>query len=173
MINKDEIIFGVDEFNRPTGGVLRRKAHTAGLWHRTTDIVVVNSKNEVLAHKRSMQKDSGPGLWDPVFGGHMAPGAEAVMAAREELREEAGLDVKPSDLKFFAICRHVSENRKNKEYRYGYIYHWDGKAEDIHFEKDEITEVKWVSLETLKNNRDNRSEWSPMPCLDELLKNLN
>lgn len=169
MINKTELLFAVDENNQPIEPVERQKAHAEGVWHRTTDIAVVNSDREILCHKRSVLKDTGPGLWDSCFGGHIGPGVESVKGAIQELKEESGLDPNENDLKFLGIIQHVSENEKNKEFRYFYIYIWNGKSEDIKFEKDEISEVKWVGVEILKKEIIDKNEWSPAPHFDKLL----
>lgn len=172
MINKNELIFAVDENNNPIEPVERQKAHADGIWHRTTNIVVINSKDDILCHKRSILKDTGPGLWDSCFGGHLLAGEDSLINAQEELNEEVGLDVNPKDLEFLGIVKHTGENEKNREFRYFYIYNWDGSAKDIKFERDEIDEVKWFPLEILKNNRENTKVWSPMPYLDMLLNKI-
>lgn len=170
MINHKELIFTVDENNNPIEPVERRQAHVQGIWHRTTDIAVINSKNEILCHKRSMLKDTGKGLWDACFGGHMAPGIEAVDGAVLELKEESGLDAKPSDLKYITTIKHIRGN--NKEFRHLFIYRWDGSADDLKLEEDEVSEVKWIPIEEVNNNRNNSAVWSPLPFMDALLKNL-
>ena len=172
MINKSELVFAVDEDNNPIEPVERRKAHQQGIWHRTTDIAVVNSKKEILVSKRSMLKDSSPGLWDGAFGGHILAGVEPVMGAIEELSEESGLKAQPEDLEFVAINKFISRNQKNKEFRYFYIYRWDGEINDLKLETDEIDEAEWVTSEFLKTNRDNSQEWVPLPYLDQLLMKI-
>ena len=64
MINKDELLFAVDENNKPIEPMPRAKAHTEGVWHRNAHIWIVNPNREVLVHKRSMLKDSNPGKWE-------------------------------------------------------------------------------------------------------------
>jgi isopentenyldiphosphate isomerase len=172
MIDKSEIIFAVDEDNNPIAPVERRTAHKEGIWHRTTDIIVLNSQKEILCHKRSMLKDTGKGLWDSAFGGHMAPGIEAVDGAIQELGEESGLLAKREDLKFIGMVKYVSTKGNNREFRYAYVYHWEGKAEDIKFEVDEISEVKWVSTEVLKTELKDKDKWSPAPWFEMLLNYL-
>jgi len=169
MINSQELVFAVDEENNPIEPVERSRAHAEGIWHRTTDIAVINPNNEILCHKRSILKDSGPGLWDVCFGGHTLAGVDSSVAAAVELKEESGLDVVPQELKYIATVKYVSRTSKNKEFRYLYIYKWTGMIEDLELEKDEIDEVKWVNLAELIQNRNNQDIWSPMPHLDNLI----
>ena len=172
MINKDELLFTVDENNQPVAPLGRTLAHEQGVWHRTTDIAVVNSKKELLCHKRSMLKDAGPGMWDICFGGHILAGVDPIKGAMEELEEESGLKVAEPDLKFLGTVQHISRSGKNKEFRYVYIYYWDGPMSDLKLEKDEVEEVRWTDIETIKNNRDNSEHWSGMPQLETLLAEL-
>ena len=172
MLNKDEIIFTVDANNKPIEPMQRQKVHAEGIWHRTTDIIVVNHKRELICHKRSMQKDTGAGLWDSAFGGHTLAGAESLDAAALELFEESGLKPKLKDLKFIGIVKYMSQSGNNKEFRYAYLYKWNGKIEDLNLEKDEIDEAKWVPLDVVKTKRDD-PEWSPMPYIDILLRELS
>ncbi len=172
MIDKDEVIFAVDEKNNPIAPVARKRAHLEGIWHRTTDIVVLDDAMNILCHKRSLLKDSGPGLWDSAFGGHIAPGVEAIQGAIQELHEESGLLASKKDLIFLGVTKHISSTQKNREFRYCYVYHWNGRAEDIKFEADEISEVKWFDAETLPQELSDRSKWSPAPYLGLLLDYL-
>lgn len=169
MINSQELLFTVDENNTPIEPVERSRAHVEGIWHRTTDIAVVNSKNEILCHKRSLLKDTGPGNWDVCFGGHTLVGVDSQIAAAVELKEESGLVASEEELKYIATIKYVSKSGKNNEFRYLYIYKWDGELESLELEKDEIDEVRWVGLEEIIKNRDNQEAWSPMPHLDYLI----
>ena len=59
----------VDETGIPTGQVVsREEAHRDKLWHRTTQIWIVNSNGEILCQKRSRFKDAHPGEWQSFFG---------------------------------------------------------------------------------------------------------
>ena len=167
MINKNELIFAVDENNNPIEPAERWKAHAEGIWHRSSDIAVVNSKKEILCNKRSLQKDHSPGMWDGTFGGHTLAGQDSLAGAKQELLEESGLAA--DKLEFVAIVKYVDRNDTNKEFRYLYVYRWDGDLKELKLEAAEIDEAKWFPLHTLVENKDNRQQWSPMPYLDELL----
>ena len=173
MINKNEVLFTVDENNQPITPAARQKVHTEAIWHRTNDIVVMNSKNEILCSKRSRLKDISPGLWDASFGGHVLAGVDDMTSALDELKEEAGLEPNRSDLDFVSIVRHSEPQKNNNEFRYLYIYRWDGPLNELKLEEDEVDEVKWVPIDDIINNKNNREEWSPMPYLDELLKKIS
>jgi isopentenyl-diphosphate delta-isomerase len=166
------MIFTVDEENNPIEPVERQKAHQEGIWHRTTDIAVMNSKNEILCHKRSIFKDTNAGKWDPCFGGHILAGTSPIQGAIIELGEESGLKPAEDDLQFVTIAKDSRYNGKNNEFRYCYLYRWDGDSAQLKLEKEEVEEVKWVPIDVVVANRNNDGEWCSMPYLDELLKKL-
>ncbi len=69
MINKEELIFAVDENNNPIEPISRENAHKNGIWHRISDIWIINKKKQVLVQKRSALKDTNPGKWEAFVGG--------------------------------------------------------------------------------------------------------
>lgn len=89
----DEIFDVVDEHDRPIGRELRREVHRQRLRHRAVHILVFNSRGQVFLQKRSMSKDSSPGLWDSSSSGHLDSGEKYDACAIRELREEIGLQL--------------------------------------------------------------------------------
>ena len=174
MINKEELIFTVDEDNQPIETVTRKQAHVEGIWHRVADIVVINSKNEILCNQRSLLKENNPGRWDICFGGHALVGTEMIQCALDELREESGLIAKPEDLVFYGQYKHSSNNGKNNEFYYAYIYKWDGKISDLTLEQEEVADAKWVPLATLYQEYvvDKNNIWTHPPYAEDLLNEM-
>ena len=54
----------------------RGEVHQLGLMHRSVHILVFNSADELFIQKRSMSKDSNPGLWDSSAAGHLDSGED-------------------------------------------------------------------------------------------------
>jgi len=69
----------------------RGEIHHLGLMHRSVHILVFNSKGELFIQKRSMSKDSNPGLWDSSAAGHVNSGEDYPGCAARELSEELGI----------------------------------------------------------------------------------
>ena len=67
----DEIFDVVDEADEVVGTETRREVHRRKLLHRAVHILIYNSKGEIFLQKRSMSKDSCPGLWDSSASGHV------------------------------------------------------------------------------------------------------
>ena len=92
----DELLSALDESGSALPkGVLRKDAHRCGIWHESVSVVILNTHGEILLEKRSEHKDLFPGRFD-IPGGHVRFGSNPIRTAREELREELGLDVPPA-----------------------------------------------------------------------------
>ncbi|MBP3210043.1 MAG: NUDIX domain-containing protein [Oscillospiraceae bacterium] len=99
----------VDEAGQPTGKtVSRENAHTYGILHRTAHVWIVrqaDARLQVLLQKRSMEKDSFPGLYDTSSAGHIPAGDESVPSALRELSEELGITALPEQLHYAGTFR--------------------------------------------------------------------
>lgn len=90
--NPDELLDVVDALDRLTGQAARREVHARGLRHRAVHVFVVNRRGGVFLHRRSLTKDSFPGLWTSSCAGHVAAGDDYDSTALRELEEELGLN---------------------------------------------------------------------------------
>jgi len=69
----------------------RSEVHRLGLMHRSVHILVFNGAQAFFLQKRSMNKDSNPGLWDSSAAGHLDSGEDYLHCAQRELGEELGI----------------------------------------------------------------------------------
>jgi isopentenyldiphosphate isomerase len=81
----------VDDNDRIVGRALRWKVHARGLRHRAVHVLVFNRRGELFLQKRSMNKDTAPGVWDSSASGHLGSGEDYDACAIRELEEEIGL----------------------------------------------------------------------------------
>lgn len=94
MENMSEEFFDVvNERDEVIGRAPRREVHARGLLHRAIHVLVFNARGEVFLQKRSLTKDTAPGLWDSSTSGHVDAGEDYDPCAVRELREEIGLVV--------------------------------------------------------------------------------
>lgn len=124
------------------------RAHIHGnpsMVHRVVHILVFNTKGELLLQKRSMSKDVAPGKWDTSVGGHLNPGEDPLSAARREMKEELGISL--GEPKFLYTYIHTNSYETELVYTYSCLY--EGK---IYFNPDEIDEVKFWSLEEMRDH---------------------
>jgi len=87
--------------------VQRWKAHTLGIRHKTSNVILLLDDGRVLLQQRSKGKDLFPNKWTISAGGHIsdkdgkAPTADTRKALQRELFEELGLNVE--DLSRFEV----------------------------------------------------------------------
>ncbi len=101
--NGDEMFDVVDEHDEVLGQLTRREVHAAGLRHRAVHVFVFSSDGRLFLQKRSMAKDSSPGLWDASCSGHVDAGESYDAAACRELAEEIGLRLAKPPARWFYI----------------------------------------------------------------------
>ncbi|HWA84772.1 MAG TPA: NUDIX domain-containing protein [Opitutus sp.] len=89
----DEFFDVVNEHDEPVSRARRSEVHARGLRHRAVHILVFDEHGRVFLQKRSMNKDTSPGLWNSSCSGHVDAGEEYDRAAVRELKEELGLSV--------------------------------------------------------------------------------
>ena len=87
----DEIVAIVDEDNNVVGSAARREMRAKRLPHRSTYILVFNSRGEIYIQKRTLTKDVFPGYYDPAAGGVVLAGESYLEGALRELEEEMGI----------------------------------------------------------------------------------
>ncbi len=118
------------------------------LLHRVVHVLVFNGNGELLLQKRSMQKDVAPGKWDTSVGGHVNPGESIEAAARREMEEELGITACNPEF----LYSYIHSNPYESELVYTYSCVYDGRIE---FQKDEIDEVRYWSLDEIRFNIEN------------------
>jgi isopentenyldiphosphate isomerase len=87
----DEIVTIVDEHNTVVGSAPRGEMRAKNLPHRSTYILVFNSRGELYVQKRTLSKDVFPGYYDPATGGVVLAGESYEQGAVRELAEEMGI----------------------------------------------------------------------------------
>ncbi|MBR3505074.1 MAG: NUDIX domain-containing protein [Clostridia bacterium] len=149
----------VDENGMPTGKTISRdEAHRDGVRHRTSHVWVIRRSAEgidVLLQKRSMEKESYPGLYDTSSAGHIPAGDEPLPSALRELREELGVAAGPGQLRFAGIFRTRYEKTfhgrlfRDNEVSWVYVYDAPVDISALTLQASEVDEVRWFDLETV------------------------
>lgn len=84
-----------DRYGQKTGKIIgRHDPLLPGEYCRAVCVCLFNSRGEMLLQKRSADKELWPSLWDITAAGGVLAGENGQQAARRELREEMGLDVR-------------------------------------------------------------------------------
>lgn len=129
------------------------EVHSDALWHRTANVYIVNSKNEVLFQKRSMNHVTLPGLWQVGVGGHVIAGQTSLEAAQQEVEEEIGISLPENEIIFMGTSRVkevFDETNFNNEYQDNYIVYKDLDVGALALQEGEVAGVKWLPLEEMK-----------------------
>jgi isopentenyl-diphosphate Delta-isomerase len=145
----------LNEDGSPTGKSLPRKeVHEQGLWHRAAHIWIINSQGELLIQKRSLKKQSSPGLWDISAAGHLSAGESSLQGAVKEIKEEIGLSVPPEELIELGTMKTSSVQNNgtyfNNQFNDIYLLEKDLKIRDVVMQESEVDEVKLIPWKELK-----------------------
>lgn len=87
----DEIFDVVDENDRVIGQATRAEVHRKKLFHRAVHVLVFDARGNAVLQKRSLAKDTCPGLFSTSCAGHVDSGESYECAAIRELGEELGV----------------------------------------------------------------------------------
>lgn len=142
----------IDEYNNAgekMGVVDKAVAHQKGLWHKSIHVWILNDKNEILLQYRCAEKKLYPNTWDCSFAGHIGAGESSVQAVLREGKEELGIDVDLRKLEYILTNREKIkyEQIQSNEFVDIYILRQNINIDDIIFQKEEVSDAKYVSLE--------------------------
>lgn len=156
---------------------LRRQVHEAGHWHRTAQVYVLNQENELLCNLRHPSKDLFPQLWDVSIGGHLEPEESYEICALRELGEELGIEADPEKLTFLATVKvdgaDMNAGLIDREHVGVYLYQTDLSLTEFNFQKEEITELRYLALEKVEAElRAIHPEFQFIPLQENYLANL-
>lgn len=130
----------VDEHDRVTGRDTRENIHKSGLYHRSTHVLLFNSRGELFVQLRSLAKDENAGLWDTSAAGHVDSGESYISCAVRELHEELGISLPLSALEHIASFAPQQRN--------GYEFSQVFKAcsdQTLVLQTEEIDDGRWVT----------------------------
>jgi len=159
MINNEELLAVVDEYDQLLEPMPRHEAFAKGHYRRTAHVWIVNEKGEILCQKRSMQKDQSPGFWEPAIAGHIGPDDNYFTGALREVREETGLPIEITDLRLVKIYK----DEVRREYCAVFYCIWDTKIHEVQSEEAEVERVKLIPTKTVKRhllyNKNRETKW--------------
>lgn len=114
----------------------------SGEYHLVTHIWVVNSAGRMLIQRRSAKRRMMPNVW-AITSGSAVAGEDSVAAARRELAEELGIRLPAAA--FQPLGRLVRRNSLCDVY----LVKRDIAVPDMKLQKEEVSQVRWVTGEQL------------------------
>ena len=132
--NKRQSLNKTTERLEKIDGEYRQSVHT---W-------IMNSNGEFLIQKRTPNKKNFPNKWSQTGGG-VDEGETTLEAALRECSEELGISINPDNMELI-----LSFKRK-----YDFVDVWlvkqDLKIEELILQEDEVSEVKWATVDEIRN----------------------
>jgi len=137
-----ELLDIYDAAHKKTGRVIERDGEVLeGERLLLVHVCLFNSRGEMLIQRRSENKDRYPGCWDVSAGGFVSSGEDSRQAVLREAKEELGLELEDADFRFL-LCEPFSYVLDDF-----YLAFSDTAAEDMHFQQEEVCELKWAGRE--------------------------
>jgi len=159
----DEYVILVDENDNPIGKEEKIKCHLPnGKLHRAFTALIFNNEGKLLLTKRSDKKMLWPGYWDGTVASHPRESETYVSSAERRMPEEIGISCKMNYINKFEYHVPYKDIGSENEICGTLIGTVDGFDESSMI-KDEISEIKWINPDELKNeleqNRDAYCPW--------------
>ena len=172
-----ELLDVVDENNNLIGKIKDKEIiHKNGIFHREIVVWIMNKNGEVLLQKRAATKKHSPNKWG-LTAGHVDAGEVVENAAKREILEEIGIRI--DDLKEICITKdeefHLNCNQYNNCFSYQFFVDVDYGVNDYTIQKEELSEVKYISLEQLEEivkNKDDNYTFSKRDYMQEVIEYL-
>lgn len=147
-----EMVEVLSHSGKRTGKLVSKDhAHRRGLWHATVHIWLINNNRQCLLQRRSLEKETFPGLWDVSCAGHVEAGESPIQTACREIHEELGLEIKENSLDHFGRINSEtlhSLQYHDREWQDLFLLPFDAGTE-FHSNSPEVMDFKWIDLPNL------------------------
>lgn len=138
--------FDLYDMNRNKTGLIINRGDKVpeGYYRLVVHVCIFNSEGKMLIQKRSANKKNWPNLWDISVGGCVSAFESSREAITREVKEEIGIDID------FSNIRPAMSFAFGEGFDDLYMVNMDIKLEDIKLQAEEVSEVKYASLEDIK-----------------------
>ena len=159
----EEYVILVDKNDNPIGKEEKVKCHLPnGKLHRAFTALIFNSEEKLLLTKRGDGKMLWPGDWDGTVASHPRESETYVSSAERRMPEEIGINCEMNYVNKFEY--HVPYKSVGSENEIcGTLIGTVDSFDESSLIKDEISEIKWIDPNELKNeleqNKDTYCPW--------------
>ena len=159
----EEYVILVDQDDNPIGKEDKVKCHLPnGKLHRAFTALIFNGDGKLLLTKRSEGKMLWPNDWDGTVASHPRESETFVSSAERRMPEEIGISCKMNyvnKFEYHVLYKDIGSENEICGTLIGMVDSFDNSC----MIKDEISEVKWINPDELKNeleqNRDTYCPW--------------
>ena len=147
----EEYVILVDQNDNPIGKEDKVKCHLPnGILRRAFTALIFNGEGKLLLTKRSDKKMLWPGYWDGTVASHPRESETYVSSAERRMPEEIGIVCKMNYMNKFEY--HVPYKDVGSENEIcGTLIGIVDDFDETCLIKDEISEIKWIDPDELKN----------------------
>ena len=144
-----EEIIKVDINDNQIGTIEKLPAHKTPVLHRAFS-VFLHDGDKILLQKRALNKYHSGGLWANSCCSHPRANMGFLESVYNRLEFELGIKdkIKLEELFSFTYLSKYADNLY--EYEYDHVFLGKLKEQDINFNKEEMSEVKWWSISELQ-----------------------
>lgn len=129
---------------KKTGQIIERGQQTPkNSFYSVIHVWPVNSSGQILIQKRAETVQWNPCIW-ACTSGAVSSGEDFLTACKRELKEELSVIADEADLSLAGIFKRVTN------YCCVWIYKKEIDIKDIVLQKEEVSDVKWVTIPELK-----------------------
>lgn len=152
-----ELLDILDEQGNLTGKIEERSVvHEKGLWHIHVGVWLMNEEGKLLFQKRSANKKRNPNKWTRT-GGHVDSGETSLIGIQREVEEEIGVKI-PQDKFELIDIEKIESDKCNHHFTYSYFSYVNYKIEDYTMQKEEVSDLKYISIEEMKKAKNSNDE---------------
>ncbi|MEX1191123.1 MAG: isopentenyl-diphosphate Delta-isomerase [Brumimicrobium sp.] len=149
-MERNEVVL-VNENDEVIGTMEKLQAHKMGLLHRAFSVFTFNKKDEMLIHRRAVDKYHCGGLWSNTCCSHPFLDETPIDGAKRRLNEEMGFTCELSFVDSFIYK--VALDNGLIEYEFDHIF--VGKYDDVpNPNPTEVGEWKYISINQLLKEMD-------------------
>ncbi len=166
MISPDELLFSVDEHDKPIDPHPYALSHQSGIWHRTSHVWIVSADDKILCQRRQSPQHANPDQWEPFFEGHLGPHQTYLAGALQEVTEALGPSLQPEQVRFWKVHKCMPES----EFQSIYVLQWDDSTVPFQLRHQSTNTIAWHSLETVAQHTDttHNPNWTQIGYESEL-----
>ena len=151
----EEQVILVDQQDNPRGLMPKMEAHEKAELHRAFSVFIFNEKNELMLQQRAKHKYHSPLLWTNTCCSHQRDGESNVQAGKRRLIEEMGFVTEIKEVFSFIYKAPFDNGLTEHELDHVMVGYYN---EDPIINRDEVEAFKWMTLDDVKTDIENRPE---------------